>query len=180
MSELTEQMQEVALVRESNRPQRKEGTLRGLEGEDRVYSYWVIKVDPDVRTTLFRRHLSQFRSRRGIIGVMFEDNTFAWSLEAPRHTSLELQENKTAVVRLQTQKELLGEQVLPVIDVFATDVGAAQRLASFIKSNAVPSQEIVITLVDSLIPPNRTWNTIFRGRVSQLQPEILQFHNKNA
>ncbi len=128
---------ELEITTLTQNPNEKTGSISFKENEKREFTYWVLNIsDTPFRSPLFSKHLISWDKDKGVglIGVVFKNGFLAWSLDAPRHTSLEKQENQKAVARIQTTHDLSGKLIFQI---HATDEEIARKLASFVQKKTL-------------------------------------------
>ena len=132
------------------------------------FVYYTRKVSG--RSPIFRKHLQTWDEKEGgLIGLMFSDNTLAWSPNVPRHVCLEDKNENDAVTRIQTNMSLYSEH--PVINISSVNSASALSLALFVKDCGIsPSTLMNVSLVDDLEETRKT-ERVYGGKVADFDFE---------
>lgn len=153
-------------TQQPSRPEKRIG--RAITG-DFPYYY----LEGPVKSAKLRNDLSKWDQMEYVIGVLFEDGSFVWGMEAPRHTALETSESKHGLARIQAAKPIFG---YPQLNIYAEDKNAAIKLASLTKMNSPnPLTHLRITMFDSLSTPNRKiLRTAYDDKLLSFDPQKLK------
>lgn len=102
------------------------------------------------KSPVLRKELEKWdHDSGGLIGVVFDDNSVAWSTSVPRHTNLISAEKKIISARFQTHLEPFS--MIPLIQIDTLTKKCSSDLLSFFeRSNVIATTFVKINLTDRL------------------------------
>lgn len=151
-------------------PSKKKVGRVEYSGHEIIFNYYT--QDANYSSPILRKNISEWNKDTGVVGILLDNNTLAWSMEAPRHVALRENEGGTVMARFQTTQELWT--VDPVIQIDALDKKYADNLIGFFRRSGVrPNVYCKVRTTDDLDTGQSYNNTqVFAGNLSKYQTTL--------